>query len=257
MSEARKRRIYDSCRIVSPRGELMCLVAEKRARWYLARGLASVVSETPLTVALNFEPKGLGHAGDLFYTTARPNVCAGCGAEESLTLHHIVPYCYRRHFPPEVKDHSCHDLAPLCLDCHTRYELSAAQLKRDLAEEYGAPLPGNGWPYDAGGAKAKKAASALARHGRGDFRIPEARLLQLRRVVSAYFNAATVDDTLIAKACALDPHVEEEGSQAYAQMVTAVSDLQAFVERWRRHFVSTLYPLFLPEGWRIDREVGQ
>jgi hypothetical protein len=40
-------------------------------------------------------------------------------------------------------------------------------------------------------------------------------------------------------------------------VVAAVVDLQAFVERWRRHFVSTLEPPFLPQGWRVDRDVGK
>jgi hypothetical protein len=114
--EVRKGRICESCRIIAPSGEVMCLVAEKRARWYLDRGLGRLVAEDPLTVMLTFEPKGKGHAGESFYTTARSNVCAGWGTEESLTLHHIVPHCYRRHLPAEVKDHSCHDLVALSLD---------------------------------------------------------------------------------------------------------------------------------------------
>jgi hypothetical protein len=258
--EVRKRAIYDSCRILAPSGELMCLVAEKRARWYVARGLGRVTAEDPLTVVLCFEPRGKGHAGDFFYTTARPNACAGCGGTAGLTLHHIVPHCYRRYFPAEVKDHSCHDLVPLCLDCHYRYEASAQELKQELAQEFSAPLAGVGRRYDAAMARARRAASALERHARGEagVRIPPARLEALREVVRSCLGVAAVDAGAIARACRLDPHVAEDGSKTHGEMVVAaVPDLQAFVERWRRHFLASLNPPFLPAGWRVDREIGK
>ncbi|MBI4606832.1 MAG: HNH endonuclease [Planctomycetes bacterium] len=259
MKEVRKRAIYESCRILSPSGELMCLVREKKARWYLERGLARLVAEAPLTVQLVFEPRGRGHSGDAFYTRTRPNVCAVCGATEGLTLHHIVPHGYRRHFPEEVKNHSCHDLVPLCIPCHRRYESMALELRRRLAEDYGAPLDEAGQSYDRRTAKAKKAASALERHGtRDDVRIPAERLEELRGVLRDFFGTPDVDDALIAEALRLDPCAARTSGRSHGEVVVAnVGDLQAFVERWRRHFVESLRPAHMPAEWRVDRTVGR
>ncbi len=261
MSEARRKAIYDSCRIVSPAGELMCLVAEKRARWYLDRGLARVVAADPLTIALEFEPRGTGHVGDPFYTTARPNHCAACGATSELTLHHVVPHGYRRYFPEALKSHSCHDLVPLCLDCHARYEARAIELRRALAVEHDAPLLGTEWRRDPAAARAKSAGAALARHAKGEAAIPAARRAALAATVAGYFGAAPEDcnDGMIALACALDTQVADPAGSTHGARVVArlgTAGLQEFAERWRRHFVETLAPRFMPEAWRIDRPLG-
>jgi hypothetical protein len=186
MKEARKRTIYESSRILSPSGTLLCLVREKKARWYLARGLAHLIAEAPLTVQLNFEPRGQGHAGDDFYTLPRSNLCAVCGASDGLTLHHIVPHEYRRYFPDDLKNHSSHDLVPLCIPCHRRCESLALALRRDLAVEYRAPVDDDGREYDHRIARVKKAASALERHRtRDDVNIPDARLEELARSIKS------------------------------------------------------------------------
>jgi hypothetical protein len=38
-------------------------------------------------------------------------------------------------------------------------------------------------------------------------------------------------------------------------VIEHVSDLQGFVERWRKHFIDTMNPQHMPKGWRIDREI--
>jgi hypothetical protein len=234
----------------------MCLVREKKARWYVERGLARVVAENPLTIILTFEPKGTGRAGDEFYTRPRPNVCAGCGSAEGLTLHHIVPHCYRRHFPEGLKSHSCHDLVPLCVPCHGRYESAAAALKKDLAREHGAPLDG-GRLYDRAIARVRKAASALERaRTRDDVKIPPARIAELEAIVKEHYGVSELTPALIEAAACLSPHVTPDGYRTHGSAVIgATGDLQAFVERWRRHFLESLRPVHMPEGWRVDREV--
>lgn len=71
--------------------------------------------------------------------------------------------------------------------------------------------------YDARFAKARRAASAIARHVRGDcgVRIPQARLDELYEVVRSCLGVDEVDAEAIARACQLDPYVEDEGSRTH------------------------------------------
>ena len=52
----------------------------------------------------------------------------------------VVPQDYRRHFPPEMKDHHSHDILPTCPRCHGLANLYDDQLKKELAIKYNAPL---------------------------------------------------------------------------------------------------------------------
>lgn len=64
----RKRPVYEDCRLLSPDGQLLCRINKKKLDWYVNRGLGSiefyqliiniaVVSDSPYTVMLRFEPK--------------------------------------------------------------------------------------------------------------------------------------------------------------------------------------------------------
>jgi hypothetical protein len=119
----------------SPAGETMFHGDDSRALWYLNRGLVEVVSQDPPVLRFQFTPGGPGHAGDDYYLTGKVNRCVVCGAEGGLNRHHAVPSVYRRHLPPEVKDHSHHDVLLLCLACHEKYEREADRLKAELGEE--------------------------------------------------------------------------------------------------------------------------
>lgn len=261
MTQVRKRPIYDSCPIYAPDGELLCLVGEKKARWYVDRGLALPVAEgerSALSIRLLFEPKGNGHAGDPFYTRPRPNVCAACGIREHLTLHHIVPYCYRRYFPETIKSHSCHDLVPLCLSCHHQYETEAMKLKKELAEEFNAPLDGIGRQWDENAAKMRSAASALLRSIRGEAAIPPARVEELRRIVAERSGVEEIDLAFLESACDRECYTVDANFKPHGLLVTAaLDDVQAFVERWRGHFMTCVQPGHMPLYWRVDRAVHE
>lgn len=86
--------------------------------WYLSRGLGTLVGTDPLTVQLQFEPKGRGHADDAYYLSEKDNICCVCGAGEHYLRHSIVPHCYRQHFPEHMKSHLSHDIVLLCVGCH-------------------------------------------------------------------------------------------------------------------------------------------
>ena len=64
----RKSPLYHNCQLEAPDGQLLCTSDEKKALWYVSKGLGYKVSEDPLTVRLNFEPSGRpeGTAGEYY-----------------------------------------------------------------------------------------------------------------------------------------------------------------------------------------------
>jgi hypothetical protein len=248
---ARQKALYGNVRFQGPDGEAMFHGDGEKALWYLNRGLVEVVSRDPPVLRLRFAPGGRGHAGDAFYLAGKVNRCVVCGAGEGLNRHHAVPSVYRRHLPAEVKDHSHHDVLLLCLACHEKYEAAADRLKAELGEEFGVPLHGLPGERDRERGRAVKFALALLRHGG---QIPPARKEEMLAVVATWLGKATVSAADLAGVAELAS--DRGGGQAveHGQHVVArTEDVQAFVRRWREHFLRTMRPKFLPEHWDVDR----
>jgi hypothetical protein len=260
---ARRSALYGNFTVEAPTGAPLFRCDGRRALWYLIRGLAEVVCREPPTLRLKFEPGGPGHAGDPYYLGEKHNRCVACGSEEGLSRHHVVPRCYRRHLPRQVKSRSHHDVLLLCLACHERYEAAALSLRLDLARESGCPLHGlyrasDGAPYEADKARsaAIRAATALVRFGD---RIPAERRAALLRTVEDWAGGH-VDEPELERVAHLDarPRGEEglvDHGAAVVGKLRSLDEVQAFVHRWRQHFLDSLRPRFLPESWAADRPV--
>lgn len=134
--------LYGNCKVLSPDGLLMFRCDEKRVNWYIKRNLADITSTDPITIKLNFKPRGLGNHGKAYGLIEMKNICVNCGKDSELNRHHVVPYCYRKFFPLKLKSHNFHDVLSLCVSCHEKYERSADRLKEFLANEYNAPING-------------------------------------------------------------------------------------------------------------------
>lgn len=258
MSQAAQTPIYENCRIESPDGITLCLCHKHRGEWYVKRNLAEVIRESPYTVRLKFKPKGYGHCDNAFYLTPKQNICVVCGANQDLNRHHVVPRCYRRYFEDQVKSHDMHDVFPLCVKCHNAYEEHASRLKEEIGKEYGIPL--NGHKVENVERKyftIRSHANALIHHGdkipplRRDFLLQAIREHLGKHEVSQDEIRAAMEES-IAKINGMTYYGEHE---CHGQGVVArLTDMQAFIKRWRQHFVSTMNPKFLPEHWRIDHE---
>jgi hypothetical protein len=223
----------------------------EKALWYLNRNLVEVVSQQPPVLRFRFQPGGAGHAGDEYYLTGKHNRCVVCGSAEGLNRHHVVPSVYRRHLPVEVKDHSHHDVLLLCLACHEKYERHADQLKARLGEEFGIPLHGLRSERDRERGRAIKLAIALIRHGE---KIPPARRDEMLRILGDWLGHWPVGDTEVETVARLESDAESgEMIEHGRQVITNTPDVQAFIRRWREHFLSTMQPQFLPEHWDVDR----
>jgi len=240
---------YFNGTIIAPDGKVLCRADKKRIDWYLRKGLAEKVPEGEgLTIRLLFEPDGVGEYGDEYMLSSHANACVVCGSEECLTMHHIVPYHYRRGFPEKFKVHSSYDILPLCVQCHQRYE--------DFANEFCKVVNAEGVPCDQYRTEtnnlvhgAVMAAKALVDYGQ---RIPEDRKAVLKARVGEALGKEAVSDEDVVAALGLQ-------WQTLVPMnlrILAPEELEPFVRRWRAHFLEKMQPRFMPKGWTVDRNVN-
>lgn len=247
---ARCGALYGNVHFQGPHGETMFHGDSEKALWYLNRGLVDVVSHAPPVLRFRFSPGGKGHIGDDYYLAGKANRCVVCGSEEGLSRHHVVPSVYRRHLPAEVKDHSHHDVLLLCLGCHERYEGEANRLKAELGTEFGMPLHGLRGERDRARGRAISLAQALRRH---PGRIPAARQDEMRRIIGAWLGKSPVDDADIEAVALLECDEDGVAVEHGRQVVEQSGDVEAFVRRWREHFLRTMNPAYLPDHWDAAR----
>jgi hypothetical protein len=251
----RIKTIYSNCVVIDHQGDVIFRCSEDRANWYVRRDLAEVICDDPLTIKLKFVAGGKGNAGDAFYCGEKENKCVVCGENDlmELTKHHVVPYWLRRHLPVDYSNHTSHDILPVCRKCHDVYEThvqliaknmlgsdsdicSKLERKRYLSKIFGM----------AGVLKNSKS-------------IPRQRREEILGVLSGFCNYDVHDDNVAdaikdieAELSVLDGHV---GNGVIGKtLVQKISDIDAFVVFWRKHFVDTMSPKFLPSGWKIDNK---
>lgn len=251
---ARRGRLYGNVTFQGPGGEEMFHGDAEKALWYLNRGLVEVVGTDPPVLRFRFAPGGPGHAGDAFYLGGKEDRCVVCGATQGLNRHHVVPSVYRRHLPREMKEHSHHDVVLLCLECHERYEREADDLKAELGRECGVPPHGLRGETDRARKRATQFAATLLRD-RG--RIPAARRDEMLRAVGAWLKKWPIDDADLATVASAGLGGEQGAVEHGPQVVAAAGDLQAFVRRWRAHFLRVMGPRHLPPLWDVDRPAGR
>jgi len=237
---------YGNFRVLSQQGDLLFRAAESKVQWYLSKGLAEQISDD--TIRLTFAHKGSFSPKDEFHLAEKDNLCVVCGNIEDLTRHHVVPYWYRKNFPLKYKKHSSHDVLLVCRECHAWYEMRFAnRLKSDIASEYDVPF------MDKGYSKAIKEhalAKALMNHGN---KMPVERQQEILLNLAISLGEFPSDEEL--KIIASGTVVEDNMYCHGQKVVEKVADLQAFVKRWREHFVHCMNPKFLPKGWEVDRSI--
>jgi len=254
MSQLRKTLIYGNCQVFSPDGDLMFRCLEKRANWYLKRNLATIMSQDPLCIKLNFAPKGRGEVLEVL-KMERFNRCVVCGLEElnMLTKHHLVPFVYRQHFPSKRKQHSSLFVVPICRNCHLEYENAYAyQLKTVLAEIHSAPLNGI---FDSEKVKIIGAIRCLKQHGDkipADRKVFLREKLKQRLIDRGIYNGEDISDDNVLEAIGDNLEKEKEKDDQAINchgkiVVDGIKDFDEFEKMWARHFVDNMQPQYMPE----------
>jgi hypothetical protein len=246
------RKIYGNCQVYSPDNILMFRCDEKKANWYLSRYLAEITQKEPLTIKLKFQPKGLGNSDKPFGLSIMENKCVNCGSEDYLTRHHVVPICYRKHFPLHLKSHNFHDVLSMCIDCHESYERHADQLKDYLAKKYQAPTNGI-ITNTTDEVKIRKIISNcnLLLSDWLD-KVPQSRIDEVNLEIKDFLGRDFTQDDIL-EICKLKPsNLEKTHGQV---VVESVNDLQSFIEMWRKHFVENNECKYLPDDWDIKNQI--
>ncbi|PNH10564.1 Exonuclease 3'-5' domain-containing protein 2 [Tetrabaena socialis] len=256
----RKSELYENCRLLAPDGAVLCTCGSKKVRFYLQRGLARLVSEDPVTIQLSFEPRGRGNSDDNYYLADKENRCCVCGSELEYVRHSVVPHCYRKHFPTYMKSHLSHDIVLMCPPCHKVSSYADQRRMEQLGAQYGAPLgaaTAAKFRTDADLGAVRSAGRALTNK---KVVIPAARRVELEAVLLQHFGVQALDEDLLQQASNMETQTEDENWRSHAQVVVATlggqEELEAFVRGWRRHFLATMQPRFMPPHWNVDARVA-
>ena len=184
--------------------------------------------------------------------------------------HFIVPYCYRTLLLPHFKMHLSHDVVILCPSCHfaadqrlqrRKTELERYERRRVHEQSAQAEL------VDPAIQRVQRAANALLKWNET---LPESKVSQYEELVRQWWLEESGDEPCdhdgisrvqLERACQLQSRIRNPLCVSSTRVV--ISSLQKdgafdedacarFVRDWRRHFVDSMMPRFLPTGWSID-----
>lgn len=249
-------RPFDNCRALAPDGSFLFNCARDKAERYLKHGGAELVTEDPFTIRLTFQPAGPGVSADPCLSRPLENRCVVCGAEENLSKHHVVPYCYRRWFPNEVGYLTSYDVMAVCLECHDRYELKADTLKRELERKY--EVPAECYAFVREGAEVARLRSHANALLRCLDKMPPARIAECLETVRAHYGRPNITrDDLTALTRPEDPGREFTPPSLYVvSRLRSLEEVDAFAVMWREHFLETMRPRYMPPGWTAYRNAN-
>ena len=248
----------------APDGQVLCTCDTKKADWYVAKGIGYVISEDPYTVRLKFEPSGRpeGKAGE-YYLSVKPNICVVCGKDDSFLRKNVVPHEYRRYFPSVMKDHQSHDVLLMCVRCHQKSNMYDAEMRKFLSEECNAPI---GTETDVKlrenvELKRVRSAGRALQANRLKNSIPSSRLEELKDILLDHYKVDLLTDEIVDKAAEANFLIENgeyvPHSRAVVQYFLERGGLLQLEVRWRKHFLDTMKPEFLPPLWSVDHQADR
>lgn len=247
--------LYGNHEFYDPDGNLLFLGNVRRMKWYLKKGLADVIEEGEYKkIRLNFKPKGPGPVGDEFYLSKKENRCVVTGSYDNITKHHVVPYCFRKHFPYDIKSRSSHDVLLVTLDTHKTYEKEATKLKNQIAVELDLPTLVEWSRMKGHYNKAKGIAFTLIRYHK---RIPIQKIIPM---MVEFEDITTIKPTLENLLQYVEKNKRSRNKVSelddWGKMVVDnYGDIHGLCKRWREHFLSHTNPSFLPKGWDINKNI--
>ncbi|XP_018494548.1 exonuclease 3'-5' domain-containing protein 2 [Galendromus occidentalis] len=240
------QKVYKNAVMKAPDGEMLCNTDDVKVDWYLKMKLATLESEDPPVIRLNFEPRCRAILGGEFYIEEKRNICVVCGADDLLLKKNVVPLEYRKRFPELMKSHTSHDSVLICVSCQHRSTRHDAELRAKLDTE--CPIDVQAPMMNS----LKRAARALKTAGG---KLPESRRIEFINLLEDHFREP-LSDAVIDKALRLDEQqwMLDHGL-THAQRVVAkyskTEGLFALESRFRQHFLDTMQPEHLSSKWSV------
>jgi hypothetical protein len=265
----------ENWKVFHPNGRHMFTCGEKKAFWYLDRGLAKLVGEKE--IQFTFIPAGNGFEdNEEFGRTIRETRCVVTGIKDNLQRHHIVPYCYRTYFPEEFKSKNHHDVVLMNHEIHSEYEQHAIRFKDEIARIYGVKTIGElNVQYTMQLREAGKNGSILLNAIHSIFKsygkMPnEVKLEKLRFIseqteipydviinfnyIQMYKLYLMLREKQIKDVYTFKGNHRKEFEHGYhvIQKLNTEEKIEDFVKLWRNHFINTMKPKYMPYGWSVD-----
>lgn len=274
----------ENWKVYHPNGKHMFTCGEKKAEWYLSKknddGVALANKVGKFEIQFTFEPKGDGYKdGDVFGLAGREMRCVVNAETEGLQRHHIVPYCYRTHFPTQYKSKNHHDVVLITYKYHEQYEVEATKFKNKVAEMYDIKsLNQLNLDYTKllckfSNTKVKtvsKLYSVFGSYGKipqevvisnlifvaDQIGIPRKTMLNFN-YIQLYALYLEMKKKYQIEFKALKELNRKEYDHGYHLMkkLDTHEKIEEFVKMWRAHFIQTMKPEYMPEGWSIDFRV--
>lgn len=270
-----KKLSAENWKVYHPTGRHMFTCGEKKALWYLERDLAEEIGNR--MIQLSFVPRGNGFEdNEEFGRSERVVRCVVTGSEDQLQRHHIVPYCYRTFFPEEYKSKNHHDVVLMNCDIHSQYESKANKYKDEIAKiynvktigelntEYTAKLREIGKPNAivlnsihaifkgygklVNGQLIEKI-NYVAEHT--EIPIEILRNLNYIQLYKLFVELRRVHEQEIYDFKENNRMLYDHGYHV-AQKLDTEEKIEEFVKLWRKHFINTMNPQFMPIGWSVD-----
>lgn len=265
----------ENWKVFHPNGRHMFTCGEKKAFWYLERDLAKLIGKKK--IKLTFVPKGNGFEdNEEFGRNVRIARCVVSGLEENLQRHHIVPYCYRTYFPEEFKSKNHHDVVLINHQIHSQYEQKAIEYKDEIARIYGVKTIGElNVEYTQKLRESGKDGSILINALHSIFKsyskMPyEVKIEKLHFIseqtgisysiieglnyIQLYKLYLLLREKQVTDTYAFKGQNRQQYDHGYhvAQKLDTEEKIENFVKLWRNHFIETMKPKFMPQGWSVD-----
>merc|ERR1712240_19556 len=162
-----------------------------------------------------------------------------------------------------MKDHQSHDVLLMCVRCHQRSNMYDADLRKKLSEECNAPIGTETDVKLRENAELKRVRSAgrALQANRKRQCIPAARLQELEAALLEHYQVEELSDEIIDRAADCNFLMENGDyvphSRAVVQFFLERGGLLQLEVRWRKHFLETMKPAFLPDLWSVDHQADR
>lgn len=266
---------HENWKVYHPNGKHMFTCGERKADWYLSRGLAKVIGKHK--IQFTFSPNGDGFAdNEEFGRGIRKNICVVSGVEFNLQRHHIVPYCYRTYFSDEYKSKNHHDVVLINHEEHEKYEREANKFKNEIARIYGVKTIAElNQEYTIllreESKKYSIILSALKSIFKSHNKMNDVIKLNKLKFISEetgisfdlmskynyvqlyklYLLIKQHQKTEIRK-FRNENKMKFEHGHLVIQQLNSEEKIKEFVKLWRNHFLETTNPQYMPYGWSVD-----
>jgi len=266
----------ESWEIYHPNGKHMFTSGEKKVNWYISRNLAKIIGENK--IQLTFTPNGIGfNENEKFGRSARKLICVITGKRDNLQRHHITPYSYRRFLNKKYKSRNHHDVVLINQKEHIKYEKKANEFKDKIAEQYNIKTIKNlNEEFYNNLNKIKKEYSVLLSalkflfktHNNNNYnneKINKLKFISENCKISYEF-LIKCNYIQLYKLYLLIKNEQKNQILIYrnnnknkydhgyliVEKLNTEKKIKHFVKLWRKHFIKTTKPKYMPYGWSVN-----